>query len=129
MHYDSIVPLVEAIFAQAAADIQLPFYRYEVFAFARSDWARFLVLNTATKREIVSYFESVAPAKYVDGEKISRLRRRAKLSQRTAAQKAGICTNYLCWIEQGRTVPSRESVAAIAKLLGCRTDELYTGDD
>lgn len=51
------------------------------------------------------------------GEKIQRIRKRNKLTQEKLAEKVGISTTYMGFIEQGRYAPSLEVLEKLSKAL------------
>ena len=65
------------------------------------------------------------PATETFGERIQRLRREQKLTQREVAQKLGIDFTYLSKLENGRGEPaSEELVLKLADILGTDAEEL-----
>jgi transcriptional regulator with XRE-family HTH domain len=59
------------------------------------------------------------------GERVRRLRKRAKLTQQELAGKAGISLSNLAQIEQGQKVDPRVStITALAEALGVDVNEL-----
>ncbi len=59
------------------------------------------------------------------GKNIQKLRRNRKLTQASLAEKVGISTTYLGFIEQGRYAPSLEVVEKIARRLGVKVNDLF----
>lgn len=65
------------------------------------------------------------PAPRVLSQRIIDLRwRRARLSQRAFAEKAGLTQSYLSKVERGARTPSPEALGRIADALGITVDEL-----
>jgi transcriptional regulator with XRE-family HTH domain len=60
------------------------------------------------------------------GETVRRYRKKAELSLRTAAARAGISPSQLSKLEHGLSVPSRRTVESIAYALNVDKDELMT---
>ncbi|MFC9973632.1 helix-turn-helix transcriptional regulator [Spirillospora sp. NPDC127200] len=68
--------------------------------------------------------EEVAEPPFHDRKKIIRYRKRAGLSQATAARRAGITPAHLCMIEQGTANPSPPALRRIADVLGVEIKDL-----
>lgn len=60
------------------------------------------------------------------GENIRRIREQKNITQAWLAEHAGIAQPTLCQIERGTKNPSLQVSAEIARLLGCRLDDLLT---
>lgn len=58
------------------------------------------------------------------GKKVKRIRKEMKLTQEQVAEKVGVSTNYIGFIEQGRYAPSLEVIEKIAKVLKVKPSEL-----
>lgn len=59
------------------------------------------------------------------GTKIQKIRRTRHLTQIELAEKVGISSTYLGFIEQGRYAPSLEVLEKIAKRLGVRVKDIF----
>lgn len=59
------------------------------------------------------------------GNRIQRVRKRTKLTQEKLAEKIGISTTYMGFIEQGRYAPSLEVLQKIAKVLGIKVKNIF----
>jgi transcriptional regulator with XRE-family HTH domain len=62
------------------------------------------------------------------GEKIKTLRKQARLTLKSLAQKSNISISYLCDIEKGRSNPSLETLESIAAALKVPPSALLYGD-
>ena len=60
------------------------------------------------------------------GENIRRIREQKNITQAWLVEHAGIAQPTLCQIERGTKNPSLQVSAEIARLLGCRLDDLLT---
>lgn len=58
------------------------------------------------------------------GKKVKRFRKELKLTQEQLAEKVGVSTNYIGFIEQGRYSPSLEVLNKIARALKVKPSEL-----
>jgi transcriptional regulator with XRE-family HTH domain len=54
-------------------------------------------------------------------------RKRAGLTQTEVAKEMNVTQGTVCAWETGRTYPTGEKVPALARLYGCRIDDLYAG--
>jgi transcriptional regulator with XRE-family HTH domain len=59
------------------------------------------------------------------GKRIKRIRKQLNLTQEKVAEKVGVSTNYIGFIEQGRYSPSLEVVEKIAKVLKVKVSDLF----
>jgi len=59
------------------------------------------------------------------GKKIQKLRKNKNMTQAELAEKVGITTTYLGFIEQGRYAPSLEVVEKISRRLGVKVNDLF----
>lgn len=60
---------------------------------------------------------------------MKRLRAHTKLSQAALAERAGLSTQHIAALEQGRKDPSLGTLDALARALGVSTAELFVPDD
>ena len=58
------------------------------------------------------------------GKKIQKARKDAKMTQEQLAEKVGVSTTYIGFIEQGRYAPSLEVLEKIAKRLKIKMNEV-----
>jgi DNA-binding XRE family transcriptional regulator len=58
------------------------------------------------------------------GKKIQKVRKGMKITQEQLAEKVGISTTYIGYIEQGRYAPSLEVLEKIAKHLKIKVNEI-----
>jgi len=58
------------------------------------------------------------------GKKMQRIRKKMKITQEQLAEKVGVSTTYIGFIEQGRYAPSLEILEKIAKHLKVKVNEL-----
>ena len=59
------------------------------------------------------------------GKRIAAARKRANITQREAAKRAGITAVYLCWVEKGKYTPGIRRVEKLAEVLGVKVAELF----
>jgi len=58
------------------------------------------------------------------GKKIQRIRKDLRMTQEDVAERVGISSTYMGFIEQGRYMPSLEVLEKIAKVLKVKSSEL-----
>ncbi len=58
------------------------------------------------------------------GKKIQRIRKDLRMTQEEVAERIGISSTYMGFIEQGRYAPSIQILEKIAKVLRVKTSEL-----
>lgn len=58
------------------------------------------------------------------GKKMQRIRKKLSITQEQLAEKVGVSTTYIGFIEQGRYAPSLEILEKIAKHLKVKVNEL-----
>lgn len=58
------------------------------------------------------------------GKKIQKIRKGMKMTQEDLAEKVGVSTTYIGFIEQGRYAPSLEILEKIAKHLKIKINEI-----
>lgn len=59
------------------------------------------------------------------GEKIQRLKKNAKLKQHQLAEKVGVSTKYIQFIEVGSRQPALKTLYRIASALGVKVKEIF----
>lgn len=59
------------------------------------------------------------------GKRLQRIRKRMKITQEQLAEKIGISTTYMGYIEQGRYAPSLEVLQKIVKALGVKMKDIF----
>jgi len=59
------------------------------------------------------------------GKRIKKARRHAGLTQERLAEKTGISTTYVGFIEQGRYAPSLQVLQRIAKVLAVKIKDIF----
>ena len=59
------------------------------------------------------------------GKRIKRLRKKSKLTQEQLADKAGVTSKYIQYIEMAKRYPSFKLLYRIAKALGVKVKDLF----
>jgi len=59
------------------------------------------------------------------GEKIQRLRKKAELKQHQLAEKMGVSTKYIQYIEAGSRQPALKTLYKIASALGVKVKDIF----
>jgi len=59
------------------------------------------------------------------GERIQKLRKKAKLKQHELAEKVGVSTKYIQYIEAATRQPSLKTVYKIAEVLQVKVNQLF----
>lgn len=71
--------------------------------------------------------EAILSGKMTGADGIRSCRKRAKISQETAAELCGVAVGSWREWEQGRHWPSSRALPMIAAVLGARLEEIYLG--
>ncbi|MCL4353435.1 MAG: helix-turn-helix transcriptional regulator [Patescibacteria group bacterium] len=59
------------------------------------------------------------------GQKIQKARKKAELTQEELAERIGVSSTYVGFIEQGQRVPSIKTADKISRVLGIKLSELF----
>ena len=59
------------------------------------------------------------------GKRIRRIRKQKEMTQEFVAEKSGLSSVYISFIEVGKRNPTTEAIARIAKALGVSKSEIY----